>query len=445
MQALTTIAKDAIRFRPRLSPRVERVLSSAPFRLAFAALIVAYHVVTVARFARERFDAPFNNAPDAPPVLTDPAHDIEAQNERRLIVSRWDSGHYISLAIRGYSACPDRKLTREELKSLNPQCNLSFFPGYPIIGRAVHAVTKAPYDYALFSVSLVAAFTTMFLFTDRSITKKLGVGVAYLALVLFNAWPASCYLVFIMTEPSTVAFALAGFVALLRRHFLVGAILTGAASAMRVSGACASVAFAVAVVAWTYAERPRGALRWAARVMAIPLAGWGILAIMAYHGVRFGDPLAYFHSQELTHWHNYGARAFLYINTEWLLRSIDGSTHDGVWLGLVGIWIAIGHRAALRGFSFAEQLYAYVLVVLTIFVALSGSLEFWLAGVTRYSLVAFPLFFIMAAAMRRWKVVLVLWLAVSTWHYREIDACLFLGYPGQNAVRKCNKAQWQHL
>src|SRR4051812_3033870 len=104
--------------------RVRRLLSRVWFRLGVAALFLIIHVRTVADFAKEHFEQPFNAAPDSPPTFRDAAHDGHATNAKRLVVSRWDAEHYIAIGLRGYTQCPTGPLTRDDIRQIDPHCNL---------------------------------------------------------------------------------------------------------------------------------------------------------------------------------------------------------------------------------------------------------------------------------------------------------------------------------
>src|SRR5438046_1364861 len=94
----------------RLAHLLPMMAQTTWFRLIVAATFLALHLTTVLAFAQERFDAPFNRAPESPPVFTQPAIEQVTATWDRLVLSRWDSAHYISLLLRGYSQCPSQDL-----------------------------------------------------------------------------------------------------------------------------------------------------------------------------------------------------------------------------------------------------------------------------------------------------------------------------------------------
>ena len=210
-----------------------RLAQTWPFRLAVALAFVAMHLITMASFAKERFDLPFNSRPDAPPVFLAPEYESVSNNWDRLAISGWDAAHYISLVLRGYSQCPKQDVREHVI--LPDHCNLNFYPGYAVLGAAVRSVTGLSADYALFALALVSGVIFLFLWTDPVIVGALGVGGAYASLLAFNAFPNAFALVSIQTEPCTFLFTLGAFLAFARGHIWFAAALAGAATGMRVS------------------------------------------------------------------------------------------------------------------------------------------------------------------------------------------------------------------
>jgi hypothetical protein len=427
-----------------MTPQLERLLSRVPVRLFVAAVLIVYQLVSVAGFARQRYGYRVNADPGSAPRYDDLSTKGNGQLlfAGRLIFARWDAGQYILLTLLGDRYCPARhKLEQRDLQTLPKACKLAFYPGYPLIARAVVKVTKLPADYALLAVSLAASFLFLFLWTDPAVTRALGTVETYIALIAFNAFPTSCYLVFLMTEPCVLLFTLAAFVALLRKQYLVGALLAGAASGMRIGGAATSLAFALAVVVETWNERSRG---WALfrRIACVPLSAWGAFALMGYHAWRFGDPLVYVHAHAVAYQVTGGLRSVLLPRVNWIMHSLDGPTHDLMWGIAIVLWFLLGHRETLGRFRPAAQVFCYAIVVLTLGIAYAGSIELNMRGFARYALVAFPIFYAIATFLRTRPVVLVVWLSVCVWHYREVDVCYYLGDVGTVGLQQCNMTQW---
>ncbi len=260
--------------------------TTMPFRLVVALGLLGLQLA-VAVHSGQRFKAKFNAAPGSPPHFQNPASDWAPTNWDRLIVSRWDSGNYIELGLRGYKYCPPRGPT---LPVKAPGCNLAFYPTYGLLGRYVGKVTGLPIDFAMWGISLASAFLFLFLWTGKELTSRMGVAETYLALLFFNAYTTGYCLVMVQTEPLTLVLALGAFVAFARRHLLLCAALAGAASALRITGIAVGFAFAAGLLLELLRERPRAIWPWLRAALLAIVGVWGQLVLMAYFAHRFGDP-----------------------------------------------------------------------------------------------------------------------------------------------------------
>ncbi len=417
--------------------RIERLLGSLLFRIPFAALLLGLHLAAATTLGTQRFDAPFNRAPDSAPAFVDVTNRA-AQNWNRLVVARWDSEHYISLALRGYSQCPRMSLKDRDVRPYLPTCTLSFYPGYAFVGYLASIGGRLPIDYTLLGISLLSSMTLLVMWTSRSITSRLGVYGAYLSLLLFNAFTTGFTLVTIQTDPLFLALTLGAYIAFDRRWYGFGALLAGAASGIRVTGAATGFAYGLALLVMTFRERPTSPLRWARRGIELLLPGWGLFAMMAVHQVRLGDPLIYFHAHSQAFGHEVGLKNDPGI----LLRSIDLPLHEGVFLVLMMLFLLLTHREAMKKFDFGSSVFWYALVATGLGIAMLGSFGLSFAGMNRYFLLAMPIFFGMAMLMKRRPLLLAAWLAFSMWHYWQVDLCFYTSGPGDHSLKQCNDGHW---
>ena len=412
---------------------------TVPFRLTVAVVLLGLQILIAIR-SGDRFDARFNAAPGRPPHFKNPASDWAPTNWDRLIVSRWDTGNYIELGLRGYQYCPPRGPT---LPIHAPGCNLAFYPTYGLAGRYVARVTGLPIDFAMWAISLVSSFLFLFLWTGKDLTSRLGVAETYLALLFFNAYTTGYCLVMVQTEPLTLVLALGAFVAFARRHRLLGAVLAGAASGVRVTGIAIGFAFAAGLFVELLRERPRTIWPWLRAALLAVVGVSGQLILMAYHAHRFGDPLTYIHAHGLLFHHEHaGLGALLPPDPNWIEASIDYPLHEGLWLAAALLWFVLGHREALRRFPAAEQAFWYVTYLATVGIATVGMMPMALAGMSRYLLLALPMFFAMAAVMRPRPLLALIWLAMSAWHFWNIDICTYTGGMGDHVLMVCHTPHW---
>ncbi len=421
--------------------RLRKLAMTLPFRAIVAFFCLWVHVKAFEKLGRERFDFEAFQAPNtqAPEFKTE--RDLVPKDWSRLLVSRWDAQHYMELGLRGYSACKDKsELKPDEYPDDEPRCQLNFFPTYGMIGAWVGAKLGWAIDWSLFAVSLVSSFIFMMLWTSRVVTKPLGVGTTYLALLLFNTFTTGFVLVTVQTEPIFLATSLATYYCFARRWLLPAALLAGFASAIRITGVAVGFAYCVALLMLTIAERPRWHV-WALRAVYAVISGWGIMVLMAYFQHKFGDPLIYSHAHGRTYHHEPNVDLIIHPDTRLLMQSIWGEPHDGVFLGGSLLWFGLGHRKALERFSIPAQAFFYVLFVGVIGIAMIGSSEYAYGGLTRYLVGATPLFFAMAAMMRRRPVVLAMWLYRSVAHYWGGDLCDYVGLSEGSRIERCGFAR----
>jgi hypothetical protein len=421
--------------------RADALGRAVPFRLALAAACIAVHLGALVYSGAARFDAPFNAAPGQPPAFRNPAAESVPQRWNRLVVSRWDAGQYVELGLRGYQYCPPRATLHGTAEN-TPTCNLTFYPTYGLLGRAVGLGGRIPIDVALFIISLVSGFVFLYLWTGPALVERLGIVETYLSFLLFNVFTTGFSLVSVQTEPLTLALTMGAFVALRRRWWFLAAFLAGATGAMRITGVATAAACAAALLFQAWSERPldsRARARWA---LAIVLSGWGAFAIAGYHAYRFGDALAYVHAHSKSFRHDPSIAAFLNPRPEWLIHSMEQPLHEGVWLVLGVLWFLLGHREAMSRFPRPERAFWYVLWIGVVGIAAVGQVAIWFQGMNRYLLLALPMFFAMACLLRPRPLALVFWLLVSSWHYWNVDICTYTGGPGNRTLQVCHTPHW---
>lgn len=409
--------------------------TTVPFRLAVAVVLLALQMLVAVR-SGDRFGMPFNRAPGQPPGFHDPAHERVPYNWDRLVVARWDSGQYVELGLRGYKYCPPRG---PDLPVWSRTCNLEFYPGYALLGRWVGRVTGLGIDFALLAVSLVSSLLLLFLWTGPELTERLGVGTTYLALLLFNTFTTGYCLVTIQTEPLTLGLAMGAFVAFARRRHVLGAFLAGAASGVRITGVAIGLAYAIGLLVEAWSHRPWSWRVWARLALLGLLAGWGELALMVVHAVRFGDPLAYIHAHGAAFHHSPSLGALLWPDPEWFVEGIDYPLHEAIWWAAALLWYLVGHREALAQFPRPQRAFWSVTFWATLGIATAGMLPIALAGLSRYVLLALPMFFAMAVVMRPRPLLLVVWLTMSVWHYWNISLCSYTGGMGWHVLNVCHE------
>jgi hypothetical protein len=427
--------------RLAVPPWLPRVAQTVPFRLAVVVVALAVHLAAIVILGQERFGLPFNRAPHEAPHLVHP-NDVAPKQWDRLIVSRWDSGHYLSIATRGYSMCPKEGFPTANFAPYQWTCDLAFFPTYPWIGWLASFGGRVALDYTLWIVSLVCSAIFLFLWTGPPIVERMGLGPTWVSFLMLNGFTTAYCLVTVQTEPLALVLTLGALVALMRKRYLLGALVAGAATAVRVTAVSTGVAYGLALVAVTVAEWPLTGRALARRVLEMVLSGWGILALLIYYGLRFHDPFIYSHAHAATHGHHPSLARLFPPDVDQVAMAIDHPMHEGIWLAAGLLWFGLGHKEAMSRFSRPERIFCYALFVMCVGVACYGTADLAFQGMNRYLLLCIPLFFAMAATTARRPFVLVLWLLLGTWHYWNIDLCEYAGGPGNNTLNQCHAQHW---
>jgi hypothetical protein len=417
--------------------KLARVAQHVLFRAAVAILCLAVHLIAITHFAAIHFGLPFNSLPDDPPVNTVVDTSIGPEHWNRLVVSRWDTGNYELMALDGlYEHCPKADLRGADLNTLT-NCDLAFYPGYPLLGWLASWGARLPIDYALLSVSLVASFFLLFLWTGPVIVNALGLWGTYCSLLLFSVYTTSFTLAATLSEPCTLLFVFAAFVCLEKRRFLLGALFAGAASGMRITGFCATAAYAFAILLWAWDEDELSVKDWIKVAVIIPLSAWGVLTMMIFDWWRFNDSLIYAHAHEQAFGHDPQAWHILWPDPSWVVKSMASPVHDVVLVAVMTLWFALGHREGLQGFSRLGKAYWYVQFIVALCLPLYGSAQLGYGGMTRYTLMLFGAFFAMSAILKRRPLALSFWCGMSLWHYWNADLCFFEQHSQPGGMDQC--------
>jgi hypothetical protein len=198
--------------------------------------------------------------------------------------ANWDGDWYAKIAREGYQYDPGRL------------SNISFFPAFPLLGRAVADVTGIQMETALLIVaqlSLVATFVVLARYLRHRIDASNSDAAAW-ALLAFGVWPTAMFCRMAYSESLFLLSAVISLYAMERRWPLVAiALVIGFATATRSVGVCLLVPFAWHV--WRESAPFWGLVR---RLWLLPVACWGLLAFMSFQYWAFGEPLAFAQAQD---------------------------------------------------------------------------------------------------------------------------------------------------
>ncbi|WP_326684490.1 mannosyltransferase family protein [Streptomyces microflavus] len=198
---------------------------------------------------------------------------------------RWDANHYLHIARDGYfpadagpwvSGWDNRE---------------AFFPGFPLLLRAVHTVVPS-WTGAGLLISFVAGAVAV-LALARIARSYVPADVDGRRTVLFFLLsPCAVFLAVGYTEALFLAFALPAWLAAQRRHWALACTLTALATTVRVSGLFLAAAIAVLFALSARSQQAWRSVGWLA-LPALPPAAYSW-----YLHARTGDWMAWKHAQE---------------------------------------------------------------------------------------------------------------------------------------------------
>ncbi|MEW2401062.1 hypothetical protein [Streptomyces sp. NPDC046862] len=209
----------------------------------------------------------------------------------------WDGQWFVAIARAGYSH--DSAFTADGLSG----GDLAFFPAYPFLVRAVHAMTGLDHRSAALVVSHLA-LTVALLCVHRLLLDLYGRRTARIALVLLAcAQPMALVFLMAYSESLFLALASAALLAVHRRAWLTAGVLVLLAGLTRPVAVALVAALAVAVV---LRLRGTGRMSWRPPA-ALVLASCGTPAYLVWVDRRTGRPGTWFAIQEAgwgTRWDN---------------------------------------------------------------------------------------------------------------------------------------------
>lgn len=312
---------------------------------------------------------------------------------------QYDAGWYESVALHGYYLVAG-------------QSPVAFFPGYPLLVRALMPLFGDRFAVTAIAVTAVCGAVAVCLFARWC--RRLEPRAARLAVALLMVYPYVWYLVgSIYADALFLMATLAAFLALERGHPIWAGLFGAVASASRPVGPAVVLALVILALQRRDAlrtlepEPPPGAgrVRRLAHRWALPcgvelrrlrpvdfgvaLSAVGFLAYAGYLGVRFGDPFAFSSVQRywdqppgIITWGKGNLVANLLFNPVSKARYLAGCVFQG--LLTVGALLLVPRVARRFGWAYGA------LVLFCMGLPALGSKDF--QGTGRYLLAAFPVF-----------------------------------------------------
>ncbi|MDQ6658674.1 MAG: hypothetical protein M3Z00_10705 [Actinomycetota bacterium] len=203
----------------------------------------------------------------------------------------WDSGFYECIVLHGYggAGCEQSGIDGR----------MAFFPGYPLVSRAVAWVlglgsVSSGTDAALWLVCLLASIVAavmLYLVTLRSHSRQAARGSV--ALMLLG--PYGCFLVTSYAEALFLAFGLTAWWCAAQRRYLLAGIFGAAAAFTRINGVFLAVAL---LLMYVVTERSAGRRIRLRAVLSLSLAFLGTVSYFVWLATMTGRLTSWFDVQQ---------------------------------------------------------------------------------------------------------------------------------------------------
>jgi hypothetical protein len=299
---------------------------------------------------------------------------------------QWDSEWYFKIATEGYRYNGDPTI----------QQNVVFYPLYPMLSRGLSAISGlAPADALLVVANVAGLLAIVALF--KLVREEFGDQIALTTIALLSFFPTSILLSAGYTEPLELLLIILFFLVLKQERYLLAALFAGLAVADRSTGIVL-----LPVLLWEM-WRNRGHKPFLAVLLpCVLLATSGIWLFMIYLWSQFGDPSIFANGQAAYHRETtFAARLVAALTFEPFTRMIlndwnpwgQDSWFTLLFIGLIAVgWFRL--RSSWTLFAMGVLLLPYL--------TLSGG-PAGFVSMSRFNLVSFPLFVVLADLLLRAK------------------------------------------
>jgi 4-amino-4-deoxy-L-arabinose transferase-like glycosyltransferase len=298
---------------------------------------------------------------------------------------QWDSEWYFKIATEGYRYNGDPTL----------QQNIVFYPLYPMLARGLATITGLSSADALLLVSnLAGLFAIVLLF--RLVREEFGDQLALATTALLSFFPASVLLSAGYTEPVIMLPIVSFFLVLKRKYYLSAALLAGLAVSVRSTGIVL-----LPVLLWQMWLN-RDHRKVIVVLLCVLLATSGIWLFALYLWSAFGTPFAFVDGQSAFHQETtLATRLVAALELEPFTRMILDDWNpwgQASWFTLLFIVLIVAGWSRLPS---SWTLFAIGVLLLPYLTLSGGPAGF--VSMSRFNLVSFPLFVVLADLALRAK------------------------------------------
>ena len=300
----------------------------------------------------------------------------------------FDSGWYVSIADHGYFY----------VKGV--QSPVAFFPGYPLVLRALHAVIDS-YVWAGLLITVVAGLIAALLWWTWLGDRLQGRARTF-AFALLLLYPYAWFLYgTLYSDALFLALVLGAFVLIDRQRWVLGGTVGALAAITRPLAPAVIIGIAAVAIQRSGAlQRKRDprtgvtvdAVKLRGPIVATGLAGAGLLTWCVYLWSRFGDPVAFLTVQSAPGW-SQGAGPHTWFKVSFFSMLVHGQLFALRLIpqAIVTVTFLCLVPAVAKRFGWGYGIYVFAVVVIPAL----GTGDF--QGLGRYLLAAFPAFAVLGA------------------------------------------------
>jgi len=299
---------------------------------------------------------------------------------------QWDSEWYFKIATEGYRYNGDPTI----------QQNVVFYPLYPMLARGLTAISGLTAADALLLVANfggLLAIVALF----KLVREEFGDQIALTTIALFSFFPTSVLLSAGYTEPLELLLIVCFFLVLKQQRYLLAALLAGLAVADRSTGIVL-----LPVLLWEMWRNRDQKPFLPVLLPCVALATSGIWLFMIYLWSQFGDPFVFADGQTAFHRETtFATRLIAALKFEPFTRMMLNDWNPwglDSWFTLLFIVMIVVGWFRLRS---SWTLFAMGVLLLP-YLTLSGGPSGFVS-MSRFNLVSFPLFVVLADLLLRAK------------------------------------------
>jgi Gpi18-like mannosyltransferase len=292
------------------------------------------------------------------------------------IWSHFDGRWYLTIARDGYQLIPGQ------------QSNVVFAPLFPMLmrlGGLLAGGSDRAFLIAGVVISNLALIVTLVYVMDLLLLEGYDQTVAARAAWYVLIFPTSFFLSAVYPMSLFMAISTAAFFHARKEHWRIAGLLAGLAALSRPDGVLLTAGLAV-----EYFQQRGFSLR--REILNLIWGPAGLLAWMAFQWRQFGDPLT-----------------FVAVQKQWNycpLLTVLHSSRAGLQLGCPAL-LAVMTVLAIRRLR-----PCYTVFTIAMFSVMLMAQRYW--SITRFILVLFPAFMMLAIVGRRWRIVHLLYSSLST-------------------------------